>query len=354
MSTHDTPPTSATPAATMPGVEPADAFSGLLEGLEPGTLLSWGLLEVLGLFPAKAPADRSRFIAPLESLKLVKVPTYGTVVLRNSATHGLLLVPMHIGFFQEGAQNHATSRALLIEAGELLEAPDCFCIQQSQGGLLKEAQQRFLMLPLGLRRAAFEQRKTTGYSRLWGQIETFSRRYGISRGGHLERFLRPYFDRLVPLRHAFEAQPNQVGAAYFIGGQLAGIEVAPTPAYWQDIFPILTIYCYGPAALMAERRRWESTRHPLDLDGLRDLDDLEQRLQQTRDRERRARVDDVEAVTRAEWSYSAEEDRHGVRVLAAEHGDWQGQLVRSGEEAIYVSLFRDVTAHPLPAAGPVA
>jgi len=35
-----------------------------------------------------------------------------------------------------------------------------FCIQQAQGGLLQEAQQRFLMLPLGLRRAALEQRGT--------------------------------------------------------------------------------------------------------------------------------------------------------------------------------------------------
>jgi hypothetical protein len=146
----------------------------------------------------------------------------------------------------------------------LLEANDCFCIQQTQGGLLQEAQQRFLLLPLGLRRAAFEQRRTTGYSRLWGDIETFTRRYGVTRGGHLERFLRPNFKRLLPLRHAFEAEPGQVGAAYFIGGRLAGVELAPTAAYWQDLFPILTMYCYGPAALMAERKRWTTERQVVD------------------------------------------------------------------------------------------
>src|SRR5690349_15951214 len=224
---NTTSPTTATAAAS--------AFSGPLDGLAPGALLSWGLLDVLGLFPAGETPGRSRFVAPAESLKLVKVPTYGTVVLRNTATQGVLIAPMHIGFFQEGAQNHATSRVLILEAGELLEAQDCFCIQQSQGGLLKEAQQRFLMLPLGLRPAALAQRTTTGYSRLWGEIETFSRRFGISRGGHLERFLRPYFNRLVPLRHALETQPGQVGAAYFIGGRLAGIEAAPTAEYWRDI-----------------------------------------------------------------------------------------------------------------------
>jgi hypothetical protein len=329
---------------------PKNAFSGLLDGLEPGTLLSWGLLEVLSLFPGREFAGRSRFVAPLESLKLVKVPTYGTVVLRNTATQGMLIAPMHIGFFQESAQNHATSRVLLLDAGELLEAQDCFCIQQSQGGMLKEAQQRFLMLPLGVRGAAFEQRTTTGYSRLWGEIESFSRHFGISRGGHLERFLRPYFDQLVLLRHALETQPHQVGAAYFIGGRLAGIEVAPTSTYWQDVFPILTIYCYGPAAIMAERRRWAPARQPLDLEGLRDVDDLEQRLHQTREWERTARIAEVEGVTQATWSYDVDEDRHGLRVLSAKRGDWQGQLVRADGETVYLSLFHDVTAQPLPTA----
>jgi hypothetical protein len=221
--------------------------------------------------------------------------------------------------------------------------------------------------------AALAQRTTAGYSRLWGEIETFSRRFGISRGGHLERFLRPYFNRLVPLRHALETQPGQVGAAYFIGGRLAGIEVAPTAEYWQDIAPILTIYCYGPAALMAERRRWEPSREAVDLHDLRDLGDLERRLRETRERERRARTDEVEAVARAAWDYTAEEDRHGLRVLTAQQGgttqdgttqdgttqdgttqgDWQGQIVRSGDhesEAVYLSLFRDVTAQPVTAA----
>ena len=92
---------------------------------------------------------RQRFATPEEHLKLAQVPTYGTVVLRNTSPDHRLIVPMHIGFFQPGAQNHATSRALVLEAGETLSVNDCFCIQASQGGLLKEAQQRFVMLPLG-------------------------------------------------------------------------------------------------------------------------------------------------------------------------------------------------------------
>jgi hypothetical protein len=335
--------TDQTPRAT-----PQERFGGLLAGFAPGQVLSWGLLDALSLLPTdddqSGHEPPSRFVAPLDHLKLVKVPTYGTVVLRNTATQGLLIVPMHIGFFQEGAQNHATSRALLIEAGELLEARDCFCIQQTQGGLLQEAQQRFLLLPLGLRRAAFEQRSAIDYSRLWSDIQTFTRRYGVTRGGHLERFLRPNFKRLLPLRHAFEAEPGQVGAAYFIGGRLAGIELGPTAAYWQDLFPILTMYCYGAAALMAERKRWTTERQAVELEELADLDDLERRLQNARVTERTARIAAVEALTSADWSQDVEEERAGLRVLSAEREEWRGQLVRSDTETVYQSLFCDVTA----------
>jgi len=98
-STHDT--TNQTLKTT-----PQERFGGLLAAYAPGQVISWGLLDALSLFPADAGADGagdeppSRFVAPLEHLKLVKVPTYGTVVLRNTATQGLVIAPMHIGFFQ--------------------------------------------------------------------------------------------------------------------------------------------------------------------------------------------------------------------------------------------------------------
>ena len=110
------------------------AFGGLLAGLEAGPVLSWGPLDVvsLRLVPGTAPGPREQFATPEEHLKLVEVPTYGTVVLRNTSTDDRLLVPMHVGFFQPGAQNHATSRALVLEAGETLQVKDCFCVQAAR------------------------------------------------------------------------------------------------------------------------------------------------------------------------------------------------------------------------------
>jgi hypothetical protein len=329
------------------------AFRGLLRGLRPGPVQTWGGLEALSLFPAAAD-PRPQFVTPLPHLKLTGVRTYGTVEVRNTAARGLLVAPMHVGFFQEGAQNHATSRAFVLEAQETLVADDCFCIQQAQGGLLREAQGRFLMLPLGLRRRALEERGRRGFGRLWGDIDAFTRRYGVTRGGHLERFLRPYFARLQPFRHGLEALPGQVGAAYFVAGRLAGVEVAPNAAYWQDLAPVLAIYGYGPAAVLARERGLVPPRRPLDLDGLIDLDDLAGRLEASRrDHQGRCAEQVRGEIDRGaeEEVWAVEEERHGlgVETLLAEH--WAGQRVCEGEELVYLSLFADPLARTAAGAG---
>lgn len=322
-------------------------FGGLLTGLEAGPVLSWGLLDVVSLrvSPGTDLGMRERFATPEEDLKLVEVPTYGTVILRNTSKDDRLLVPMHIGFFQPGAQNHATSRVLVLEAGETLQVKDCFCIQAAQGGLLKEAQQRFLMLPLSLRHAALAKRHTEGYSRLWGDIDGYTRHHGLATGGHLERVLRPNFARLLPLRHAIETVEGQVGAAYFVAGRLAGIEVAPHETYWQQLSPVSAMYCYGPAALLAERRGYNRVTEPLDLDGLTDLDDLAGRLRDVRAREANGRTDIVQDLATLFFDQQVDEDRHGLRVITLSDKPWVGQVVRDGRQIVYASLFRDVVAH---------
>ncbi len=320
-------------------------LNGLLGGLATGQHQSRGLMDMLALLPAgpTGSGGRDRYVPPLEAVKLVEVPDYGTMVLRNTSK-GLLVVPMHIGFFQAGAQNHATSRALVLDAGETLRVEDCYCIQESQGGYLKEAQQRFLMLPLGLRPAASERRAAGDFGSLWQDIDGFNRFFGIARGGHFERFLRPHFGKLQAFRHAFELQPDQVGAAYFVGGRLTGVELTPNPAYFAQLFPVLNIYCYGPAELAARRRRWESHREPLDLAGLADLEDLRRRLHQARHDERRALTAHLEHLADLPLEVKVEEDRLGLRVQTVRHGAWSGQLVHTGEQTVYLSLFRDVVA----------
>lgn len=320
----------------------ATCFQGLLNELVPGQLQSWGLLDVLPLFLQGQRASKTRFVSPLEHLKLVRVPTYGTMILQNEAVQEPLIVPMHIGFFQVGAQNHATSRTLVLQAGETLTVEDAFCIQATQGGLLQEAQQRFIVLPLGLRTEALKLRGQSGYSRLWPTIDAYNRRYGITRGGHLERFLRPYFHRLMRFRHAFELLPEQVGAAYFLGGNLLGVEVGPDAAYWQDVGPILNIYSYGAAALLAERYRWQQKRQTIDLESVKNLDDLERCLSEVRQQEMLERVDLVYALSNLAWKQIPGEQKAGLQIVDLEQGEWSGQSVQDGEKLLYLSVFRDI------------
>lgn len=321
-------------------------LTGLLDGLAVGQHQSRGLMDVLALMPAgpQGILGRERYVPPLEAVKLVEVPDYGTMVLRNTSKEGVLVVPMHIGFFQAGAQNHATSTTLVLDAGETLGVKDCYCIQESQCGYLKEAQQRFLMLPLGLRPAASARRAAGDFGSLWQDIDGFNRFFGIAKGGHYERFLRPHFGQLQAFRHAFELQPLQVGAAYFVGGRLTGVELAPNPEYFAQLYPVLNIYCYGPAELAARRRRWESHRRPLDLSGLADLEDLRRRLHQARHDERQALAAHLHELSDLPLKVKVEQDRLGLRVQSLGYGRWSGQQVHDGQQTIYLSLFRDAVA----------
>ncbi|KOR32962.1 hypothetical protein TI05_04000 [Achromatium sp. WMS3] len=315
-------------------------FTGLLSGLIPGKLQSRGLLEILALFPIQHNA-RSQFVPPLQNLKLVAVPDYGKMTFRNTTSKGLLILPMHIGFFQDGAQNHATSRAMVLDAQEDLTATDCFCIQETQGGLLDEANQRFIVLPLGLRPRAFVERDEEDFSRLWIHIENYTRKFGVSKSGHLERFIRPYFPKLQTFRHAFETEPGQIGAVYFIAGQLVGIEVAPNPEYWQDLWPILLIYCYGPEVFLAENLQSKSARTAMDLYYIEDLEDLRHELRASRRTDLKARIKLVAELSAFEWKHEVDRIQHKLRIVNLEHQEWAGQMVQKDSEILYLSLFRN-------------
>ena len=168
------------------------------------------------------------------------------------------------------------------------------------------------------------------------------RHYGVATGGHLERFLRPNFARLLPLRHALETVSGQIGAAYFVAGRLAGVEVAPHEAYWRGVAPILAMYCYGPAALLAERRGHERVSEPLDLENLVDMRDLAGRLRDVRTREATSRADIVQELATLFFDQQVDEKRHGLRVTTLGYKPWAGQVVRDDRQIMYASVFRDV------------
>ena len=146
------------------------------------------------------------------------------------------------------------------------------------------------------------------------------------------------------MRHALEVVSGQIGAAYFIAGRLAGIELAPNEIYWQGLAPVLAMYCYGPAALLAAQRGHELVNKPIELQDLRDMDDLASRLENVRAREMDDRTDSVEHLATLFFDQQVDEERHGLRVTTLGYKPWSGQVVRDDRRIMYASVFRDVNA----------
>lgn len=116
-----------------------------------GTPQRSGPLTVLPLVGEAVDGDR--FVPPLTGMKLSRVAGYGKVemeCLRRADDH-IGIVPLHIGYIQDGAQNHALCRYGLLAGGQKRMFEDACCVQQAQGGYLEGREQWFFILPLALR-----------------------------------------------------------------------------------------------------------------------------------------------------------------------------------------------------------
>src|ERR687886_2746329 len=122
-----------------------------------------GTLTVLPMFGAD---NDSRFVSPLSGLKLTQVRGYGNMELSNPSETGIAIVPLHLGYIQDRAQNHALCRSAFIGAGGKLMFEDACCVQASQGGYLEAREQWFFVLPLQLRAEALALRGKKGFDKL--------------------------------------------------------------------------------------------------------------------------------------------------------------------------------------------
>jgi len=126
-----------------------------LAGFRLGTPQRVDDLTVLPVFGPAYPG----VLSPRDGVKLVRVDGYGTVVLRNPGSDGLAIVPLHVGYVQDGAQNHALCRSAFLAPGQEVRFEDACCVQETTGGYLTERDQWFFTLPLELRASALELRR---------------------------------------------------------------------------------------------------------------------------------------------------------------------------------------------------
>jgi hypothetical protein len=291
-----------------------------------------GALTMVPVFGPSYPG-----VAPPRSgLKLSRVVTYGQVELTNPADTGVAIVPLHVGYIQDSAQNHALCRSAFISAGQTLRFDDACCVQESQGGYLAERDQWFFVLPVELRPAALRLRGTSQYSKLWGDIASFNARHGLPARGHLEQVLTRKRAVLTQYQSRLELLDGQLGALFFVGDRLAGVEIAPDPVYFAEVWMALVCFAYGPAAWSAETRAPDEAFPPFEADS---LDGVRAALQ----RRRHSVADEVgQWLARAAWRPGdlVEEERYlDLRLSTVVADAVAGQVVTDGSRLVYASLF---------------
>jgi len=170
------------------------ANADLLLERECGTAVRWEHLEMIPLF--KGPGIPGQFAPPENALRLAKVTDYGEMVLENR--HKLpTIVPLHLGYFQNAAQNHAMCVSAILEPKESREFKDACCIQEAQGGYIHGADERFIILPQPLRDKALALRGVKDYAKLWDDISRFNHQLGLKQRGHLDELKRAYQPALL-------------------------------------------------------------------------------------------------------------------------------------------------------------
>lgn len=305
-----------------------------LQAHRPGRPQRCGPLTMLPLFGQQS---HDNFNAPLSGLKLAGVHTYGTVELHNPAQNGVTIVPSHVGYIQDQAQNHALCSALLLGAGQKRVVEDACCVQAAQGGLLEDREQWFFILPASLREQALNLRGQNGYNKLWDDISTLNTRFGLPDRGHLEQIISRQRATLTQYQSRLELMPGQTGALFFIQDKLIGVEIAPNADYFREVWMPLVCFCYGATALELERKEEKTERSAVAFEA-KSLPDLRQQLQASRQRELE-RVQTMLAETPQEKFEREEQERFlELRLWTVESENYVGQYVEEDGGSVYASL----------------
>jgi hypothetical protein len=281
------------------------------------------------------------FAPPASALRLTEVTNYGQMILENQSKLPTI-VPLHLGYFQNAAQNHAMCVSAILDAGESREFKDACCIQAAQGGYIEEADERFIILPQPLRAKALALRAEENYSKLWGDITNFNKQIGLKERGHLDELKRAYQPELLQTVYHLEPYPNQTGAIFLSNNTVVGIEIAPDPEFWQELHTPLVMYCYAPLRLINRIKGIEAFQaDSLEIDKLKDLDDLSlawselEARREERINKLMQQIQDLTIVKRA-----VEEHKHNNQLVTIEMENFVGQMVMRDNKVVYVSLSR--------------
>jgi hypothetical protein len=292
------------------------------------------------MVPLLGDSVGDHFVPPLTGMKLARVAGYGKVEMecfKRADGEGIGIVPLHIGYIQDGAQNHALCRSGLLAGGQKRMFEDACCVQQSQGGYLEGREQWFFVLPLALRHTALGMRGTVSYGKLWPAITKLNEVFGKGSRGHLDEIVCRERAWLTQWNGRLERVPGQIGALFLFDGKLVGVELAPNPAYFAEVWPALVCFCYGVEAMRREV-----------VDGIKpealppytatDLPSLRAQIDQRRDRMTAEVSGQLQAVPRGKLQLEEEERLLDVILSTAQNDQFSGQIVERRGTTVYASI----------------
>ncbi len=315
------------------------SLADLLQGRESGLAVRWGHLEMIPLFGSACTAGT--FAPPESSLRLTKVTNYGEMELENKSKQASI-VPLHLGYFQNAAQNHAMCVSALLDAGQSKLFKDACCIQEAQGGYIEEADERFIILPQPLRDKALALRGEKNYSKLWGDISTFNHDLGLKKRGHLDELKRAYQPELLRTVYHLEPYPEQTGAIFLCNNTVVGVELAPDIAFWNELHTPLVMYCYAPLRLISDvagAKAWAGESLAIDkLSSLKDLESRWTKLVAHRQERINGLMEKLQALPILRTQIEQQQGQNQLSTIEIE--DFVGQMVLQENKPAYVSLSR--------------
>ncbi len=306
----------------------------ILRGTGVGHVQSAGLMQVIPIL-----GEDDDTFAPPELT--VGTSGYGTVLLRNDSDRPTI-VPTAAGWVvAQRAQDHAIGSGVFLKPKESRAIDTAMCVQQGQGGYIAEDKHGMLILPAALRPKALSVRNEKSFNKLWASITELNKSVGLTEAGHLEYFLKGFQKELDEFVAEFEIVPKQRGAIILIGGEIAGVEIAPSSAYWEVVWTPLIRVCYGSLAASARKRGLQrpQTRAPLRLVD-RSIDGIRDALVRAEEEEGRSVMRTFAALHGLPFEVAgAPDDRiNGILLTTVANARLSGQVVRTGFKVLYASL----------------
>jgi hypothetical protein len=313
----------------------------ILAGTRHGRTQSVGQMSVIPILDDAGVQDDDFAPPDFE----VYSPDYGTVEVRNRSDRPTI-VPTGAGWVtKEQAQDHAVAGAALVPAKSTCDIETAMCIQESQGGHIRDQEKiTMLVLPAALRAIALSKRYERGYSKLWEDIGSFNRKAGVSghgSHGHLEFFLQHYEKELDEFVAEFELVPDQIGAVVMLGDSVVGIERAPNVDYWKHVWEPLIRVCYGSLAIVAQQKDRKPPKHRVPLNvQVASLAGIARALKEATQEVKQLVGKTIDQVAKTPLLYAGDVDQSvgEMQVMTVANKRLSGQIVTKAEAYPYVSL----------------